>query len=177
MCDPISIGIGLAVAAGAVGAYGQIQQGKAANQQAKYEAKVADRNAKLADASGLDAKKRGERDQLSRWRRAAQQMGDQRAKFGASGIDVNFGTTADVLGDTSLIAYEDVQTLSDNTTKEVQGFDIQKANYTTQSVAAKARGKAAKSAGYIGAASTILGTASQIAGKFAPGGAYAKAGA
>lgn len=168
MCDPLSIGIALTVASTAVGAYGQIQQGQAINAQAKYEAKVSERNAKLSEAGREDARKRGEREQLNHWRRVSQMMGEQRAQFAAGGIDVNFGTPGEVVEDTMLIGLEDSSILAENTKKEMEGFDIEAANYRDSAKAAKMRGKAAKQAGYIGAASTILGGAAQVAGKFAP---------
>jgi hypothetical protein len=170
MCDPVTIGIALTVASTAVGAYGQIQQGQAINAQSKYEAKVADRNAKLSEAGREDARKRGEREQLNHWRRVSQMMGEQRAQFAAGGLDVNFGTPGAVVEDTMLIGLEDSQILAENTRKEMEGFDIEAANLRDSAKAARMRGKAAKQAGYIGAASTILGGAAQVAGKFSPSG-------
>ena len=164
MCDPVTAMIVLTVAASAVQGSGQIQAGNAANAQSKYEAKVADRNAKLSDAAGVDARKRGEREQLNRWRRASQQMGEQRAGFAAAGLDVNFGTPALVVEDTAMIAGEDSLMLAENTKREVQGFDIEGANFKDSGKAARMRGKAAKQAGYIGAAGTILSGAAQAAG-------------
>ncbi len=167
MCDPITLTV-LTIAATAVTAYGQVSAGNAANAQAKYEAKVADRNSKLSSEAGVDARKRGEREQLNRWRRASQQMGEQRAGFAAAGLDVNFGTPALVVEDTAMIANEDVLTITDNTKKESKGFDIEGANFRDSAKASRMRGKAAKQAGYIGAAGTLLAGASQAAGNFKP---------
>ncbi len=171
MCVPVAAAaIALTLISAGVTAYGQVSAGNAANAQAKYEAKVADRNAKMSDAAGQDARKRGERSQLERWRRAAQQAGDQRAGFAAAGLDVNFGTPAMVVEDTAMIAGEDSLMLAENTKREVQGFDIEGANYKDSAKASRMRGKAAKQAGYIGAAGTILGGAAQAAGSFKPRG-------
>lgn len=167
MCTPVAL-VALTVAATAVTAYSQIQQGQAVNAQMKYEAKVAERNAKLSEVGREDARKRGERDQLNHWRRVSQMMGEQRAQFAAGGLDVNFGTPAEVVEDTALIGTEDSQILAENTRKEMEGFDIEVANYRDSAKAARMRGKAAKTAGYIGAAGTILGGAAQAAGRFGP---------
>jgi hypothetical protein len=169
MCDPVTITfVALTVAAGVTTAYGQIYQGQAANAAAKHEALVADRNAKLTEAAKVDAAKRGEREQLNHWRRVSQLMGDQRAQVAANNLDVNFGTPAEVVENTMLIGVEDSLLLATNTKKEVEGLDIEQANYRETSVAARARGKAALAAGKIGAVGTLLGTAAQVAGKFTP---------
>ena len=169
MCDPITaVVIGATVLAGATTAYGQIQQGNYANAMGKYEAQIAERNVKITEQGRVDAAKRGEREQLNHWRRVAQAMGEQRATFAAGNLDVNFGTPADVVEDTLLIGMEDSSIIAENTKKEIQGFDIEAANFRDAGAAAKSRGKAAKSASRIAAVGTILGTAAQAAGSFAP---------
>lgn len=169
MCDPITaVVVGATVLAGATTAYGQIQQGNYANAMGKYEAQIADRNAKIGEQGRADTLKRGEREQLNHWRRVAQAMGEQRAEFAAGNLDVNFGTPADVVEDTMLIGMEDSSIIAENTKKEVEGFDIDIANQRDAGAAAKSRGKAAQKAGRIAAVGTILGTAAQAAGKFSP---------
>lgn len=171
MCDPVTaVVVGLTIAAGATTAYGQIQQGNYANAMGKYEAQIAERNAKISEQGRVDAAKRGEREQLNHWRRVAQAMGEQRATFAAGNLDVNFGTPADVVEDTMLIGMEDSSIIAENTKKEIEGFDIEAANFRDAGAAAKSRGKAAKKAGRIAAVGTILGTAAQAAGSFTPHG-------
>lgn len=175
MCNPVVIpilaGVGAAVTAG-----GQLYSASAAKQGALYEAKVADRNAKLSQENIQDAKTREVREQQRHWRKVAQQMGTQRANFAASGLDLNFGTPADVVDDTLQMGYEDARTISENTRKEVRGFDIETANYRDSAASARYRGKQAKTAGYFSAAGSLLSGASQVAGSFAPGGAMYKGG-
>lgn len=163
MCDPVTAAIVLTVAASATTAYGQIQQGNYANAMGKYEAQIAERNAKIGEQGRADAQRRGEREQLNHWRRVAQMAGQQRAQFAAGNLDVNFGTPADVVEDTMLIGMEDSQIIADNTRKEVQGYDIDIANQRDAGAAARSRGKAAKSASRIAAVGTILGGAAQAA--------------
>ena len=99
---------------------------------------------------------------MQHYRKLAQAMGEARVKNSAAGVDVSFGSAADFESDIALIGYEDSATLSENTTKEVQGYDINAANYRSEGKAARMQGKAAQTAGYIGAAGTILSSASQI---------------
>lgn len=159
MCDPVSIG--LAVAATAVTAGGQIYQGQAVNNQSKYEQAVANQNAKLEERSRDDAIARGETAQLQHYRRLSQALGESRVRNSAAGLDVSFGSAANLESDIALMGYEDSAALSENTRREAMGYDLNAINYRTAGDAARMRGKAAKTAGYIGAAGTILSAASQ----------------
>lgn len=154
----------LAVTAAVVTAGGAVYQGAAANEQAKYERAIADQNAKLEEASRRDAISRGETAQINHWRKLSQAMGEARVRNSANMLDVGFGSAAGLEEDIALIGNEDSRTLSENTTKEIQGYDIRAANYRAEGKAATMRGKAAKTAGFISAAGTLLSSASQIGG-------------
>lgn len=163
MCEPVTLA--LTAAAAAVGAFGQVRQGQALNAQGKYEQALNKQNAAIEDRNRIDAISRGETDQRNHYRRLAQAMGEARVRNSAAGVDVGFGSAASLEDDIALIGYEDSATLSENTNKEVMGYDINAANYRSAGAAARASGKAANKAGYIGAAGTILGAATQIGGK------------
>lgn len=163
MCDPISIG--LIVAATAVTTYGQIYQGQAQAAQLKYEGKIADRNAELEERKRRDAISRSETEQRSHYRKLAQAMGEARVKNASAGLDVSFGSAANLEEDIALIGYEDSAAISENTIKEVHGYDVNAANYRSDAKAARMNAKSAKTASYIGAAGTILSGATQIYGK------------
>jgi hypothetical protein len=90
-------------------------------------------------------------------------MGEARVKNAGAGLDVSFGSAASLEQDIELIGYEDSAAIAENTSKEIQGYDINAANYRSEAGAAKMRGKTAKTASYIGAAGTLLSSASQIA--------------
>lgn len=160
MCDPVTA---LTLAAAAATAGGQLYQGAAANQQGIYAQRVANQNAELEERSRRDAISRGEVEQARHYRRLAQSLGEQRVRNSAAGLDIGFGSAADLESDIALIGYEDSATLSENTRREVMGYDINANNYRTQGLADRMKGKAARTAGYIGAAGTILGGASQVA--------------
>lgn len=166
MCNPAV----LAVAASVVTAGGQLYAGAAANSQAKYEQRVANQNAELERAKVKDAVERGNIEQMRRYRQVSQAMGRLRAGQAASGLDTGFGSALDAQLATAQIGAEDVSTIAENTRREVQGYDINAANFVMEGRAARARGKAAKIGSYFAAASTLLGGASQAAGKGAPPG-------
>lgn len=166
MCNPAV----LAVASAVVTTGGILYAGAAANSQAKYEQRVAEQNAALGRANVKDATERGNIEQMRRYRQVSQAMGKLRAGQAASGLDTGFGSALDAQLATAQIGAEDVSTIAENTRREVQGYDINAANFVMEGRAARARGKAAKIGSYFAAAGTLLGGASQVAGKGAPPG-------
>jgi hypothetical protein len=101
---------------------------------------------------------------MRHWRQVSQAIGDQRAQQAASGLDPNFGSAADLVGDAMLIGYEDSSTIAQNTVREMRGYEINAANYVMEGRAAKSRGKQALIGSGISAFKTVLGAASQISG-------------
>lgn len=166
MCDPVSLGV-LTIAAGVLTAGAQVYGGMAANAQGKYEQKIANRNAQLEREAVKDAQHRDEIEQQRHWRRVAAALGQQTAEAAGLGLDVNFGSPAQLQEDTMMIGYEDATTINENFAKEIKGYDINASNYVAQGRAARARGKAAMVGGVMSGLGTILGTASQIGGKLA----------
>lgn len=158
MCDPIS----LTIAATAIAVGGQVYGGMAANANSKYERNVAEQNRSIELKARDDARARGEVEQMRHWRKVAQLYGNQRASQAGSGVDVTFGSAADLLTDVQLIGYEDSATLAENTTREMQGYEVNAANYRSQGRAARSRGRQALIGSGIEAFSTILGGATQV---------------
>lgn len=160
MCLPVAA---VAAIAGAViSAGGQIYSGMAANAQGKYEQQVANQNAQLEERSQRDAISRQETEQTRHYRRLSQALGEQRVRNSAAGLDIGFGSAADLETDIALIGYEDSAALAENANKEIMGYDINAANYRSSGAAARTRGKSAQTAGFIGAAGTLLSAASQV---------------
>ena len=159
MCLPVAAA--LAVAGAVASAGGQIYSGMSANAQGKYEQQVANQNSQLEQRSQRDAIGRQETAQMQHYRRLSQAMGEARVRNSAAGLDVGFGSAAELENDIALIGYEDSATLAANANKETLGYDISAANYRNEGNAARARGKAALTSGFIGAAGTLLSAASQ----------------
>lgn len=169
MCLPIAAVA--AIAGAVVTAGGQIYSGMAANAQGKYAHAVAQQNAGLEKTAQADAISRQETAQQQHYRRLAQAMGEARVRNSAAGLDVGFGSAADLESDIALIGYEDSATLAANANKETRGYDISMSNYLNQGNAARAQGKAALVGGLIGATGTLLTTASQqLKANKSPGG-------
>lgn len=159
MCDPVTA---IAVAGAVVSAGGQIYSGMAQNAQGKYTQRVMEQNAKMEERDRADAITRGETEQVRHYRRLAQALGESRVRNSAAGLDVSFGSALNLENDIALVGFEDSATISENTRREVMGYDTAAINARTQGRAARMQGKAAQTAGFIGAAGTILSTASQV---------------
>ncbi|ALC13836.1 hypothetical protein [Sphingopyxis sp. 113P3] len=157
MCEPAT----LALAAAAVTAAGQ---GYAALQSAaasRYEARVADRNAKLENEAAFRASENTKTEALAHYRRVAQLKGEQRVAQAANGVSLDFGSAADVAADTDLLAREDAKRIYDQGAEAVRGFDISAANYRSSAKASRFAAKGAIVKGAFDMASTALNAASQ----------------
>ena len=157
MCEPAT----LAIAAAAVTAAGQ---GYAALQSAaasRYEARVADRNAKLENEAAFRANENTKTEALAHYRRVAQLKGEQRVAQAANGVSLDFGSAADVAADTDLLAREDAKRIYDQGAEAARGFDISAANYRSSAKASRFAAKGAIVKGAFDMASTALGGAQQ----------------
>lgn len=149
------------VAGTAATAYGQIQQGKAAEKAAEYNAEVANMQAK-------DAINRGNIEAEAQRTKEAKVAGAQRAAAGASGAVVDSGSFADVVLDTVTTGERDAQTIRTNAMRQAWGLESQ-ADIDLYS------GRQAKAASQTAAAGTLLTGASSVGmkmgwGKPAPAG-------
>jgi hypothetical protein len=157
MCPPAA----LALAATAVSAIGTGLGALQANAQAKYRAKIADRNAALErEAAQVD--QQNMRDAaLEHYRKVGQLKGRQIVGAAANGVGVDFGTAADTLADTDMLANEDVSRLYKTGNNNLRGRDIQASNFNAEANAARSAGKAALIKGLFDVGSTVLGGAQQ----------------
>ena len=170
MCDPIT----MSVAATAVSTAGTLYSGLSRAAQQRYSAKIADQNARLASDQARDAIERRQMADRDLQRQNAQTIGAQRAAMAANGVDLDFGSAAQVQGDAAAIGQEDVDRQRRNFANEVRGHDIGAWNYSAQAEADRASAKATQLGAYFDAGSTLLGGAQQYGRmswnkKYAPG--------
>jgi hypothetical protein len=168
LCLPAAAAIPLAIASTVVSAGAQLYAGSAQRNQANYEAAVAQQNRNLELQARSRALEQNTIDQTRHWRRVSQQIGDQVARQAASGLDVSFGSSADLIGDAAAIGYEDSALINRNTVEQIRGYEINASNYEASGRAAKARGKAAMVGSILSATGTILGGAKQISNMSSP---------
>lgn len=147
-----------AMAAGVLGAglsaYGAYSSGKSQAKVAEFQAKQANANAEAAIEEGRVA-------EAQQRRKVTQTMGTQRASLAASGADISDmdSSAQSILGDTAQWGDYDARMIRYNS--EMKAW-----NYQNQASQYRAEGKAASRAGAIGAGTSLLQGASQVAGQW-----------
>lgn len=155
MCD---MGIGLtasmavysSLAATAVTAYGQYQQGQTQKDIANY-------NARGAEMQAEDALQRGQVAVDAQRAKVRQILGSQRAIMGASGAEVGSGTLGKVLDQTATLGELDARQIEVNAAREAWGLK-------TQATGARLGGEMAATGGLYGAGGSLLTGGSQAYG-------------
>lgn len=159
MCEPVTLlAVSTAVAAAGQG-FAALQSASAS----RYEARVADRNAALENEAAFRETENTRTAALAHYRRVAQLKGEQRVAQAANGVSLDFGSAADVAGDTDMLAREDTQRIYDQGAEAVRGFDINASNYRATARAARHAAKGALIKGALDMGSTALGGAQQYA--------------
>jgi len=154
MCDLTMI---FTIGASLLGAYSQIEQGRAQQQAANYNAQVAQMNAKLADERARDALERGAEEENKKRREVAGLIGKNRAAMAKSAVDMSFGSPLDVIIDSATLGELDALTIKKNSYREEQDHRQQANNYRAEAGMYKAAGKNAKSQSLFAAGGTLLG--------------------
>jgi hypothetical protein len=144
----ISLGLSAAGAVtSAIGAY----------QQAKVAGDVAARNAKIADLQAEDALRRGENEAAELRRRVAATKSAQRVSLAAKGLDLTYGTAADLQDQTDFFGEYDVATVRANARKEAWSRRSQSANFQAEALSQRP---------WLSAGNTLLTGAGQVADKW-----------
>lgn len=144
----ISLGLSAAGAATSViGAY----------QQAKVAGDVAARNAKIADMQAEDALRRGENEAAELRRQVAATKSAQRVSLAARGLDLTYGTAADLQDQTDFFGALDVATVRTNARKEAWSRRSQSATFQAEALSQRP---------WLSAGSTLLAGAGQVADKW-----------
>ena len=158
--DPVTItAISLASTAlsTGVGVYSSIQQSKAQQSQAEYQADVARQNQRLAEEQASAQRKEGYDNMVAKRQETAKLIGRQRAAAGASGAAVDVGSNLDLQADTAAQGEIDALNLYNKGVDSAYQSQIQAWNYGSQAAGYDARADAAGNAGWMNAAGTALG--------------------
>lgn len=146
-----------------------ISQNQALHQQADYQQRQLNFNAKIADLQAQDAIDTGNREASRIERQGNQVLGAQRAGYGASGVDVNYGSAMDVQKDTRATTALDVLTTKNNAAKAAWGYKVQAAGYQSE-------GEWGQHSANVRGGSTLLTSGLQAAGEGAMGYYYGAGG-
>lgn len=142
-----AVGTGVAFA-------GSLQQAKAAEEAAKYNAKIDENNA-------LAARQQAEAEALQIRRANRLRAGSQRAAYGKAGVDLSAGD--DVIYDTG--AQGELEALS-----ALYAGQTQSSYYQSRATGNRFEGRQARTAGNYNAAASLIGGVAQGAGIFARSG-------
>ncbi len=155
------IATGVSAASSAYGAY---KQGKSEKSQLKANQKAAQYEAQVAEENARDAIFRGELSAQSVQRTASQVAGAQRSGFAGAGVDVNYGTAADLQDETNFFGQIDAARERYNAGNEAKGLRQQGAQAAQQ---AKEYKKAAGNVNpLLNAGTSLLGSAGSVASKW-----------
>ena len=177
MCEPVTLGLIAGTAAGGLGAAGTfgtaltamqaislgasiggtVMSAGAAYQQSQTNKQIAQNNATVADYQAQDIQRRGEEDAQAVQRRAAAIKSAQRVNLASKGLDLGYGTAADLQDQTDFFAASDAATARTNAAKDAWGKRAMGANY---------RAEASAQNPMLAGAGTLLGGGAQVADKW-----------
>ena len=144
----ISLGLSAAgTAASAVGAYRQSQMAKA----------TAEANAAYSKEQANDAVRRGEQDAMEMQRRVASAKSSQRVALAAKGLDLSYGTAADLQDQTDFFGQQDVATARNNARREANSYLNRSSGYQAEAMSNNP---------WVSGGSTLLAGAGQVASKW-----------
>jgi hypothetical protein len=163
--DPVSLAVIGGIGA-ATSAAGTLATGSATAKSDAYQAQVAANNAVLAkQQSKLDIQS-GEIAAVDHGLKTKAAVGTEKAQQGASGIDVNTGSTADVRAGTVQTGMLDALTIRSNAAKKAYADEVQANSDTAQSQLDTFAGESAQTGADIGAAGTLLSGASTVGSNY-----------
>lgn len=144
--------------AAAVAAVGMGVQYQASRNQAAIAEQTAAHNAKMNEYAAQDAQRRGEEEAAAIRRKGAAIKSQQQVALAAKGLDLTYGTAADLLDQTDFFTQSDVATARTNAAREAWSARAQKGLALAQGHAS------ASNARMQGTASLLQGTASLLQG-------------
>lgn len=166
MCELATLSLVAGIASAGMGAIGSIAQGQAQKDAADYQAAVDRNNAILLQRQARDAQERGQADQQTQMRKNADALGRARASYASRGVEGNFGSPLEVMGDMAQFGALDAKTIGVNASREAAGYEAQAMNSRASANLKEMQGNAAQTAGTIGAFNSLLSGATSVAGNW-----------
>lgn len=158
MCDALSI-IGAVVSAA-----GSMQKAQAEQDEARYRAKVAANNAKVAEWQAQSAEDKGTEEAMQVGRKQAELRGQQKSTLAANGLDLGSGSPAALVEQTDYYGLQDQRSAMQNGMDQAWGARAQRDNFTAESN--MQRTKASNIDPGMAGATSLLGSAGNIADKW-----------
>lgn len=166
--DPISLTMmGVAVAGGAMAAKSKMDSAAAQSSNAAYQAQVAENNAKIANTNAELETQSGEIQAANNEMKTRSKVGTTMAQQGASGVDVNSGSSVGVRAGESELGMLDSLTIRSNAARRAYGYQVAATGDTAQSGLLTTESQQIKEAAPWQAGASLLSSASSVGGKFA----------
>ena len=163
--------LAISAVAGLVGAgisaAGAAEAGKATSNSLAYQSQVAANNAAIAKQNAIMDIQSGEVAAVNQGLKTRAQVGSEKANQGASGVDVNTGSTVAVRAGTEQIGMLDALTVRSNSAKKAFTDEVAATSDTAQSQLDTMGSQQASEAGEIGATGTLLSGVSTVGGNYA----------
>lgn len=121
------VSLGLSAAGVGMSAIGMHNQSKTAKE-------IAGNNAITAGVQAMDALRRGEKDAIEVQRRGAALKSSQQVGLAAKGLDLGYGTAADLQDQTDFFNQSDVATTRTNARKEAWARQAQSGNFQAEAL-------------------------------------------
>lgn len=169
MADPgtmAAVGIGADIGKTIFGAFGASESSKAQAAQYKYKAGLALMNQKINKQNAAWAREAGDINAEISGVKSRQEIGGTKARQGASGLDVNTGTPAQVREDQGAVAKFEQDMIRYDASKTAYGYEAKAASDEAEANMMNAAARSAEKAGNLNIFSSILGGASSVAGKW-----------
>jgi hypothetical protein len=164
--DPVTISMGLTLAAGAVSAAGSMFSGAAAKTAANYQAGIAQQNAAIANQNAAFETAKGEVEAQQVGMKGRYQRGEALTTQAASGMDVNRGSNVNVRSSMADITSLNEATIRNSAARKAWGYEVEAAGDEANAALDRMKGSAAQTAGEFSAGASILGSASSVAGQW-----------
>lgn len=145
------------LASTAIGGIGALQQGRAAAASAGYNAQVASNNAALATQNAQFAGAEGEVNAAASGAKTRAAIGATLADQGASGVDINSGSSVDTRASEAELGMLNTQNIRAQAARDAYGFQNQAISYTGQAALDKSQKESDQIGGYLNAGASVLG--------------------
>jgi len=151
---------------GAVSAGGAAYSASAKSGAYSYQAGIAEMNAQIARQNAAYETALGEQKAQESGLKTRAQISQTRATQGASGLDVNSGSAAEVRKSEFVLGDYDQSVIRNNAARRAYGFEVESVSATAQASLDRYSASNSLTEGYIGAASSILGAGGSFASKW-----------
>lgn len=157
----------MALVGAAVSAYGSYESAKSNAAAANYQSQVAKNNAQIAQQNAVFSAQAGAAKESAQGMKNAAAVGNLKAKQAASGVDVDTGSSANVMAAAKELGSLDLGTTRSNTSKEVYGYEVAATGDTAQAQLLQSEASNYSNMAPISALGTFLTGAGSAGSKYA----------